>query len=73
MMAQSRKDSIKSDQMQEASRRVSFSTLIDSEKYRSLRLLSVQADTEIKDLVDEALDLLFAKHADSIPTLPKRG
>lgn len=60
-------------QNQQVSRGVSFSTLIDPAKYVSLRLLSVQADAEIKELVDEALDLLFAKHADSIPSLPKRS
>lgn len=53
--------------------RVMFSTLIYPEKYRSLRLLSAQTDIEIKELIDEALDLLFAKHADSIPRLPRRG
>lgn len=56
-----------------ANPQVMFSTLIDPEKYRSLRLLSVQMDKEIKQLIDEALDLLFTKHANNIPTLPKRS
>lgn len=51
--------------------RVMFSTLIYPEKYRSLRLLSAQTNIEIKELIDEALDLLFAKHADSIPSIPR--
>jgi hypothetical protein len=59
--------------MNSASPQVMFSTLIDPEKYKSLRLLSVQLDIEIKQLVDEALALLFAKHANSIPTLPKQS
>jgi hypothetical protein len=53
--------------------KVTFSTLIDPEKYRSLRLLSVQTDTEIKKLIDEALSLLFTKHAENIPSLPRRN
>jgi hypothetical protein len=52
---------------------VMFSTLIDPDKYRSLRLLSAQIDTEIKQLIDEALDLLFAKHINDIPKLTKRS
>jgi hypothetical protein len=45
--------------------------LIDPDKYRSLRLLSVQTDREIKELIDEALNLLFAKHANNIPQILK--
>lgn len=53
--------------------KVSFSTLIDPAKYRCVRLLSVQVDIEIKDLIDEALDLLLVKYADSLPTIPPRS
>lgn len=53
--------------------KVMFSTLIDPDKYRSLRLLSAQTDLEIKQLIDEALDLLFAKHANDIPRLTRRS
>ena len=60
------------DKQQSSRGKASFSTLIDPEKYRSLRLLSVQIDVEIKDLIDEALDLLLVKYADSIPKPPKR-
>lgn len=50
-----------------------FTTFVDPEKYRLIRLLSVQTDREINDLIDEALDLLLSKHAGNIPRLPNQN
>lgn len=56
-----------------AKEKATFTTFVDPEKYRLVRLLSVQTDREIKDLVDEALDLLLSKHAENIPRLPNQS
>jgi hypothetical protein len=50
-----------------------FTTFVDPEKYRLIRLLSVQTDREINDLVDEALDLLLSKYERSIPRVPNQN
>lgn len=56
-----------------AKEKATFTTFVDPEKYRLIRLLSVQTDREINDLIDEALDLLLSKHAENIPRLPNQS